>query len=742
MKNITPGIFWYWNADPTPGGIRRQLEKIKEAGFVSVYLHPMPDSFRNDSFLSGMKCRYLGRKYFALARVMLEECKRLKIFMMLYDEGGWPSGGVLGQLVKKHPECKAKYLVRNENGKGYKEITEDIPDLLDSRTTECFIDMTYELYRREFGEEFGKTIRGIFTDEPFWRCEPGQDKVRIANGMSELMEKNYHCSFETDILPYVFNGAGDHSEVTEARRKYLNICSRLFTENYSMILADWCKRNHLDFEGHLNYEGDYFRTGHMGDLIRQLSPFHVPGIDTIWRQIYPEGGKGNFARLASSVAIRNRRREALCECFNVYGYFLTTPVMSWVANNLFVKGINRILPMPYLYSDRGKRKICCGTDISPRNPIWNAMPALNAFWKWAGDFHTGALEPDVWLFAQIEYPGPDNIWEPSVKHDRAALKIENLIDKLDDAGIFWRLANEQDMEAGRYPKLLIVPSPIKDPEILGMIKKMELAGVQISNGKKFPMNQYAQIDIQDGNGCRILPCNRPEGDALMIFNPSKRETVFRFKSQENWGELLPPDSVSSEIAPVSTEQGITSVPLPPWALRILLKGKAPARVLELKKQYLDLNWTVAHVERLCYSLNGETSYKIDKCDRRLPTSGLYTDLEKDFSGRIILKSEFQLDSPGEGYLVFDEIFYAAELSVNGKNAGCRAFSPWVFKACFVKGKNHLILKISSSGGNEWRRCFREELEPKGWYNNYASGIEKYTIDDAKCGFSGKVVLEK
>ena len=63
-KKISTGIFWYWNADPTPGGIRRQLESIKEAGFECVYLHPMPDSFHKWNFFQGMYVSYLGKKYF------------------------------------------------------------------------------------------------------------------------------------------------------------------------------------------------------------------------------------------------------------------------------------------------------------------------------------------------------------------------------------------------------------------------------------------------------------------------------------------------------------------------------------------------------------------------------------------------------------------------------------------------------------------------------------------------------
>ena len=50
-----PGIFWYWNCDPSEAVITRQLTEIRDAGFRSVSLHPMPDSFRKRDFFAGMR---------------------------------------------------------------------------------------------------------------------------------------------------------------------------------------------------------------------------------------------------------------------------------------------------------------------------------------------------------------------------------------------------------------------------------------------------------------------------------------------------------------------------------------------------------------------------------------------------------------------------------------------------------------------------------------------------------------
>ena len=51
MKRLAPfrlGIFRLWNSDPSEKEIRRQIRAFAEAGFRSVYPHPMPETFSPD----------------------------------------------------------------------------------------------------------------------------------------------------------------------------------------------------------------------------------------------------------------------------------------------------------------------------------------------------------------------------------------------------------------------------------------------------------------------------------------------------------------------------------------------------------------------------------------------------------------------------------------------------------------------------------------------------------------------
>ena len=733
QKNISTGIFWYWNNTPTPVGIKRQLEYIAEAGFSCVYIHPMPEAFRKNDFFVGMKCKYLGKKYFRLMHIALEECKRLGLALMLYDEGGWPSGSVLSTLVKKYPECRNSSILC-ENGQT-ERIVQDIPDQFRPEPVRRFIEMTHELYKREFGSEFGKTIRGIFTDEPFLSFYSYGRRFNINDGIVSELKSRYGLDFEKDVLPCLLTGKADEGEALQKRLAYFDVCSRLFARSYSEQIARWCEENNLELEGHFNGEDQYLLSGMSGNLLRVLSPLHVPGVDAIWRQIYQRGGYDFYPRFASSAAIRMNRRQTLCEAFNVYTYGLSAETVNFVANSLLIQGINRILPMPYLYEDKGKYKVCCGTDISHRVPIFDAMPAFNSFWETAGNFDAGALKPNVWFFTQTPYPGYEEGEERMAAMKAYNEKIRTYTDILDFNAVFWRFADEDDENSKDLPRLLIVPEPeILRPDQKKVIEMWQRRGVKVvSSPNDADLKQYAWVGASENNVCRIYPCKRPEGRALMVFNSSEENTVFAFKSDKHYS-LLELGCID-EVYPLSSEGNSYSLPMPRHSLRILLEKPAEKKTQELVCGKLELKWQVSKVENLRFSLEKTTRFEKRSVNVSLPESGNYCELEKDFSGRITLQSTFESDFAGTAYIEFERIDHCAALKVNGSECGFAAFAPYIFKVNLKKGKNTFELKVSGSAGNEFRRCFREELEPAGYFNSYARRFKLYPIDDDKCGVS-------
>ena len=738
MNNIGTGIFWYWNATPSPSGIRRQLGAIADAGFECVYLHPLPDNFHKHNFFSGMKCAYLGEKYFDLVRVSLEECKKRGLFLMLYDEGGWPSGSVLDTLVKKYPECRGRYLVRDRRGK-VRTVRTDFPDLLAADSTRHFIEMTHDLYFRHFGPEFGKTIRGIFTDEPFFRCVPDEDMVYYSPGMDGLIREMFDCGFTRDILPFLWKGTENRPGAAAARRKYMAAASRLFAENYFSILGRWCEEHNIGLEGHVDHDDSFFRNGDCGSMPEQFSSVHVPGVDAIWRQIYPGLSVGRYARFASSAAMANGRKQALCECFNVYGYGITGPVISWVANVLFIQGINRVIPMPFLYSDRGLHKICCSTDFSPRIPLWESFKELNRRWRIISRFDLGAVESPVWVLARCELSTPDDLWAKDPRRAKAEKRMADLLAKLDSHGIFWRFTDLTELKkTTAFPKVLLFFGILDDWE-KEIIDSVEKRGTKILRGWDNSVAELACVRLsgKKTTGCLVRPCVRPEGEALMIFNPNPQSETFRFSSRESWGEL-PLDETVFRLFPLSKRGAVYSVEVPPGDLRILLKGGCVPHSPSLQKKTLRPDWHLAKVEQLNFSADRPTAIRKIKGDPEFLADGFWK--QPDFSGILTLSAELECDRPVAGFLCFDKICHAGSLRVNGAEPAVRVCAPWAFPVELKKGKNRLELRILSSAGNEWRRCLARELEPRKWFNNYLKRLRTYTIDDAETGVSPDAVL--
>jgi len=95
--------FWFWNDDLDEAELLRQLRAFRDGGMGGVVIHPR----------TGLSPQvgYLTPEYFRLVRRVVEECARLGMKVVLYDEGGYPSGSACGRVVAENPEYAARALV-------------------------------------------------------------------------------------------------------------------------------------------------------------------------------------------------------------------------------------------------------------------------------------------------------------------------------------------------------------------------------------------------------------------------------------------------------------------------------------------------------------------------------------------------------------------------------------------------------------------------------------------------------
>lgn len=98
--------FWFWNDDLDEHELLRQLHEFYAKGFGGVLIHPRIGLSR--------RVGYLTPEYFRLVRLVVTECARLGLKVVLYDEGGYPSGSAQGRVVAEDPAYAARCLIARQ----------------------------------------------------------------------------------------------------------------------------------------------------------------------------------------------------------------------------------------------------------------------------------------------------------------------------------------------------------------------------------------------------------------------------------------------------------------------------------------------------------------------------------------------------------------------------------------------------------------------------------------------------
>jgi len=417
-----PAYFWQWNDSVTKNTISKQLTDMSLHGARSVCLHPMPKAFRPNTMFTLMEPDYMTSDYLDLYRFAVEQCQKLKMKNYLYDEGGWPSGACLGHVVEQNPALIYKQIARQfvtpKNGVPF-NVTNDClsaflyqgdskikqltpgtvetitienarvmlfsvtkgapwwpypyPDLLNPKSTQEFIRLTHEEYRKRIGTHFGKTMQITFTDEA-QAANPGWTDDIVAD-----FQNKYGYDLRNE-LPSIFEGDSEHDR--KVRIDYFNWWSQRNADAYYGQIQEWCHQNNLLSSGHLNGEDatEFARKYGYGHPLRALRRMDIPGVDVIWRQLWPGGTTNHhFPKYASTVSHQAGLPWALTESFAVYGSGLTPSQMKWISDYQYVRGINLLVLSSYHLSTKdyflgGIRPV-----FGPGNPLWQYMDDYHGY---------------------------------------------------------------------------------------------------------------------------------------------------------------------------------------------------------------------------------------------------------------------------------------------------------------------------------------------------------------------------
>ena len=256
---------------PTDKDIFNYLNDLKQNGIDEVMIYPR----------SGCLIEYLSEEWFSAIGDFIKSAEALNMSIWLYDDFNWPSGDACGKVTKN--ECFRLKSIKIE-GDDIGKIScksnhnSDIfgekffPDLMNPKAVDYFISLTHEEYYKRFGNYFGTIIKGIFTDEPSIGYCSQNGYLPYYDGMENDYKVSYNKDFFHDLL--------SHSE--DFCESAMKLASARFKEVYIDKLSSWCKSHGILMTGHLMCDNEpFYSVRYNGDFLKNLSAFHLPGIDEI-----------------------------------------------------------------------------------------------------------------------------------------------------------------------------------------------------------------------------------------------------------------------------------------------------------------------------------------------------------------------------------------------------------------------------------------------------------------------------
>ena len=327
--------------------------------------------------------------------VVLDECRKRGMKMMIYDDYWFPSQGFGAMFpIPREFQCrdvkadvydraKAPAKVENEIARAAaNEVAKGVLDLrpdggkiviyrwtvadpahveglprgrgfplvngLDAAAVDWFLDRFYKPYYDRYRSAFEDgTIIGYFFDEPYTKgwWGPEMEKAFAARGEDAA-----------ELLTALRFRHADPERQARARYRFHDIRAEVWGRTMFGRHSDWCEKRGVFSSGHF-FEHDhthYDFTFSGGNVMQLLKYVAVPGIDLVCRQVYPdlrsrrkvEIGCGQMPKYASSLAHVYNRRSSLnwCETFGGYGQGLKYPHMKWLADWMHYQGCHFFVP--------------------------------------------------------------------------------------------------------------------------------------------------------------------------------------------------------------------------------------------------------------------------------------------------------------------------------------------------------------------------------------------------------------
>ena len=410
VRENTGPLFWL-HGDETEARLREMVGRVDESGqgILTIESRPHIDWMRAGWW------RDVG--------IVLDECKKRGMKVMMFDDYWWPSQGMGG----KYP-IPEKYQCRDVKGTVYwsheapekvpnevarivvKEVDKNVfkpgPDGdktivytwftskgsyrfptvngLDEAAVDWFISQYYQPYYDRYAKEFKDgTIPGFFFDEPQFRAWWG-----------DALAKEFKARGENvgELLTALKFKLADPEDQARALFRYHDARAEVWGRTMYGRQSDWCKKHGVYSSGHFLEHANCYYSPVLagGNVMQQMKYVEVPGVDLVCRQYYPnqrESRKhqidfGQMPKYASSVAhVYNRHNgKNWCEIFGAYGQDITYPQMKWLLDWHQYQGCYYLIPHsfnPRAPYDRDCPPYFYNGGKEPRYPLFRVWADYN-----------------------------------------------------------------------------------------------------------------------------------------------------------------------------------------------------------------------------------------------------------------------------------------------------------------------------------------------------------------------------
>ncbi len=232
-----------------------------------------------------------------------------------------------------------------------------------------FIQTTHEKYKSRFSHEFGRTIKGVFSDE----TSPISSESSLFQWSPLIpdlfLERNGYDIIEW--LPSLVEHMGENTDMV--RYQFWNTLTESFINSYDKQIHQWCKENNLLYA----CEKNILRSG-------QLEHMDIPGVDMCHQRVgdHPQTAVTEHranGKIASSAAFFYGKRACLAECFHSVGWGMTLQDMKWMLDCILIHGIDTFVPHALFYTTDALTKHDAPPSCFYQMPWWKHTGLLTNY---------------------------------------------------------------------------------------------------------------------------------------------------------------------------------------------------------------------------------------------------------------------------------------------------------------------------------------------------------------------------